>query len=472
MQATNSPRVPADLRRLHVLCDVVLGAGDSSDETALGDLFGHGLPVARRSVAAAITPLAVADLEDMGVCVLRGGRVHPTVSITECDGLIFAGDLGGDQPDQVGGVTRAGITLSQLTVRKETAATLDLGTGCGLQALLSAEHSAHVTAIDVNPRALRFAAFNAALNGIENVELAQGSWLAPVRGRKFDLVVTNPPYVISPDSTFVYRDSGLPGDAISRRLVHDIPAILNEHGTGTILCNWVHGSDQPWSAPLEEWVRDIGCDALLLHYASDDPRDYARRWNQTTADRDPGVYDECEYYQERGIEAIASGAVVLRRRDGHNWVHTLTGAEAPTGPAGEQIQRLFAGHDHPVGEEGLLRESFALVEGHSVEQTLSYRGGEYANHPAIVRTRPGLGANAEIDPRAVHLLLACDGTSTLGQIIERVAERVSMPRETLTPLAVSTFRTLLDRGLLEFTAGDTHVARVGSGLPEPAGART
>jgi Methyltransferase small domain len=477
MQAVDSPRVPADLGRLAALRDAVIAAERSPDETVLGDLFAHGLPVARRSAAAAVAPLDVADLEEMGLCVDRGGRVHPTVSLRECDRLVFAGDLGGDRRDQVGGVTRAGITLSHLTVRKEAAATLDLGTGCGLQALLSADHSTQVTATDVNPRALRFIAFNAALNGIGNVEFVRGSWLAPVRRRRFDLVVTNPPYVISPDSTFVYRDSGLPGDAISRGLIRDIPATLNENGTATILCNWVHGSDQAWSAPLEDWVQGSGCDALLLHYASDDPHDYAQRWNQPIAHRDRRLYEQvvqrwCAYYEQRGIDAIASGAVVLRKRDAPNWVRTLAAAEAPTGPAGEQIQRLFAAYDLPAGEKALLNETFALAEGHTVEQTLTYRAGAYANHPATVHTRPGLGAHAEIDPMAVHVLLACDGTMPLGQIVEQVAERMSLPRETLTPLAVSTFRTLLEHGLLETTAVATRRSPRGltGGLPRPAGA--
>jgi methylase of polypeptide subunit release factors len=346
--------------------------------------------------------------------------------------------------------------------------TLDLGTGSGLQALLSAGHSSQVTATDVNRRALRFAGFNAALNDIANVEFRHGSWFEPVRGCTFDLIVANPPYVISPDTTFVYRDSELPGDQVCRRLVREAPAHLTENGTATILCNWVHARDEPWTDPVTDWVRDSGCDALLLHYASDDPIEYARRWNQHLRGADRAQYDQvlhrwCSYYREQGIGAIASGAVVLRRRTGSNWVRTLTAAEGPSGPSGEQILRLLAAHDQQARndrEDALLQERFMLVEGHALEQTLTYRGGEYVNHPAAVRLFSGLGARAEIDPRAVHLLLACDGDGTLGEIVDRFAGQLDLETDQLVQLALHAFRTLLDHGLLEV---------VGAGRNRPRG---
>ena len=65
-----------------------------------------------------------------------------------------------------------------------------------------------MTAVDVNPRALRYAALNARLNGLANVETREGSWLEPVADERFDLVVCNPPYVLSPDRDYLFRDGG------------------------------------------------------------------------------------------------------------------------------------------------------------------------------------------------------------------------------------------------------------------------
>lgn len=78
---------------------------------------------------------------------------------------------------------------------------LDLETGCGIQALLISPHATHVTATDTNIGALAFARFNAALNGVTNVDFIEGDLFEPVGRNRFQLVVANPPFVISPGST-------------------------------------------------------------------------------------------------------------------------------------------------------------------------------------------------------------------------------------------------------------------------------
>jgi len=95
-------------------------------------------------------------------------------------------------------------------------------------------------ATDLNERALNLAAFNVLLNGVENVELRAGSFFEPVAGERFELVTSNPPYVISPESAYLFRDSGLEGDSVSRDVVRTAPAHLEEGGFATILVSWIH----------------------------------------------------------------------------------------------------------------------------------------------------------------------------------------------------------------------------------------
>ena len=83
--------------------------------------------------------------------------------------------------DFVPGIQSPSVTLAKLAVRRRVAAALDLGTGCGIQALLAAKHAEHVVATDVNPRALAFAGFNARLNGIDNIEFRLGNGSSPSR---------------------------------------------------------------------------------------------------------------------------------------------------------------------------------------------------------------------------------------------------------------------------------------------------
>ena len=133
------------------------------------------------------------------------------------------------------GIQSPSVTLAKLAVRRRVQKALDLGTGCGIQALLAAKHAERVVATDVNPRALAFARFNARLNGIDNIEFRLGNVFEPVEGERFGLLVANPPYVISPDASYAYRDSDEPADELCRRIVADAPAYSSREASRTCL---------------------------------------------------------------------------------------------------------------------------------------------------------------------------------------------------------------------------------------------
>lgn len=78
----------------------------------------------------------------------------------------------------------------------------DLGTGSGAIALAIASEcpSLHVSAVDVSGDALDLAKRNAARLQIGNVSFWRGSWFAPLAGRRFDALVSNPPYVARGDT--------------------------------------------------------------------------------------------------------------------------------------------------------------------------------------------------------------------------------------------------------------------------------
>src|SRR5262249_58414511 len=110
-----------------------------------------------------------------------------------------------------------GVRLAHLAVRPGCRRALDLGTGCGFLAFLASSHSDHVDATDVNPRAVNLARFGALLNGVANLTCVQGDLFSPVEGRQFDLITMNPPFVISPSSGRMWRDSGMRGDRFCRK---------------------------------------------------------------------------------------------------------------------------------------------------------------------------------------------------------------------------------------------------------------
>ncbi len=74
-------------------------------------------------------------------------------------------------------------------------------------------------ATDVNPRVPCFVTFNARLNGIENIELLMGDGFEPVAGRSFDLILSNPPFFITPKNDYLFCDNPLELDQLCRQLV-------------------------------------------------------------------------------------------------------------------------------------------------------------------------------------------------------------------------------------------------------------
>jgi methylase of polypeptide subunit release factors len=172
----------------------------------------------------AFAPLGLDAAARMGLLRIEGGRVHALTKIVPHDDLIIASDLrliaGRAAPnDHVPGVHRPTVTLAHLTVRAPVERGLDLGTGCGVEAILMARHVKHVVGSDVNARAIEYARFNGILNRTPDIDWRVGSWFEPIKDMRFDVIACNPPYVISPASQYIYRDSGMEGDSVSEQVV-------------------------------------------------------------------------------------------------------------------------------------------------------------------------------------------------------------------------------------------------------------
>ena len=182
--------------------------------------------------------------------------------------------------DLVLGVSAASTSLAQLTPRAQVRSALDLGSGCGVQSLHLAAHADRIVATDLNPRAIELAEVTLWLNGADGVELRQGDLFAPVADDEFDLIATNPPYVMSPPSTgprLAYREGNLNGDELVERIVRRGPSHLAEGGTLSVLGNWAHLTGRDWQQRLAGWIPP-GCDAHVVQREVLDPCEYAEIW--------------------------------------------------------------------------------------------------------------------------------------------------------------------------------------------------
>ena len=288
-----------------------------------------------------------------GLLRQQGSALCPEVMLFPTDRFIFAADhtskIDSEDSDLVLWPNPTSRLLARFTVRRPSRATLDLGTGTGIQALLASAHSKTVVAADLNPRAVDFAAFNAWLNGIGNIECVLGNGFEPVAGRKFDLVVSNPPFFIAPANQYLFCNNPLDLDQLCRQLVRQAPSYLNEDGYFEMLCEWAQIEGQPWQERLAEWFEGAGCDAWVMKGYAEDPGEYAQEHIRSTTSssaRDPQLYDSyMSYYRERKVESINGGMVILRRRSGSNWTFFEEVQDTPKEPLGDLILQTFATRD-------------------------------------------------------------------------------------------------------------------------------
>lgn len=401
-------------------------------------LFLLGLAVPLADARAALAPLSIEHALRLGVIRRTADGIESTVRILPAGDLVIACDRTPEASadlaaDHVMGVATSSILLASLTVRRPIARALDVGAGSGIQTVLAAGHAERVIACDINPRALNFTAFNALLNGRDNVECRAGSFFEPVAGERFDLIVSNPPFVISPENGLIFRDSGLRGDDVSRMVVRQAAEQLEEGGLAFVLISWGVRKGQAWPDPLRPWVADLPCDIWILHHSTEAPLLYAASWNSalnTRAAEFSSALDRwTAYLADAGFAAVSYGAAILRRRNAStNWVRfdDIHGQREPG--SGEQIEQLLAAQDYIVSlsdPRQLLDARLTLAPAHRLDQVLRARDGTFAVEAASLRLERGLRFQSTVDAFSAHLLARLDGKRTLREAIAATAEQFS-----------------------------------------------
>ena len=437
-----SPELPAYLRRL----------GDCDELAVLVRLFLLGVPVARERVDELVGAELFERLSATGLLVDDGGALRGTARIVPHDDLLIASDHGASadgHPDHVPGVHRPSVALAHLTVRGKGERALDLCTGNGIQAILLAAHAKHVVATDVNARALAYAKFNAALNGCTNVETRHGSFFDPVEGEQFELVAANPPYVVSPESAFLFRDGGMRGDGVSEHVVRNAPRSLAPGAFASMLIAWSLDLDDPMARP-RSWLEGSGCDAFLLHTSTDDPIETATVWNRELAGQPDEYADAIDrwlaYYSELGIEQLGYACLVLRKQaDGRDgWFETQQLPRAGLRPAGRHVRQLFATRDRLGTTDELLGERLRVVDDAVVTQETRFESDHWESQSLTLRLDTGLPFSAELDPKTARLVRELDGSKTLGEALAAVVD--DDQRET----GLALVRQMLAAGFLDF----------------------
>lgn len=340
--------------------------------------------------------------------------------------------------DHVLGIGRAGLTLAALTPRKPVETALDLGVGCGIQTLYLLRHVRQVVATDISTRALEFTAFNVALAGVDSarVQLRQGNLLEPVAGQRFDLIVSNPPFVITPPSV---RQAGLPlmeyrdaGGPILPALVRGLEDHLNPDGVAVMLGNWEHREGTSWRTSVNQWIGK-SLDAWIIQREVQDPVEYAAMWLRDgglTPERSGVAFENAlaawqEDFDSRQVSGVGMGYLVF---------HAPVAAGATSGPGGTALEGQTA-LEEPASDAaapGAVVEPWRVLEevptsgqgalGEHVAQVIAaheaLRGLDDAQVAALkLRTASGLSKEEALTPTPVPTAPVIRQAEGFGRVI-------------------------------------------------------
>ncbi|RTE49241.1 MULTISPECIES: methyltransferase [unclassified Actinobaculum] len=443
----------------------------------------------------------------------RGSGMAPSRLLVASDWGELVGMLPtSDHVMPVGGATR---TLAALADYRPGQRVLDIGTGCGIHAILAALCGARVTATDTSARALAYARFNARMAGVR-LDLRQGSLLEPVlpssgeqsdvqsddvqsvgvqvEPELFDVVVSNPPFVITASAVrrqvvFSYRDGGMPGDSLQAELIGALPRVLRAGGRVWMLGNWEIRDEAAWDTGPRRWVEGLGLDAWFIQREYLEPCRYVEMWLRdgglTTADRE---YEEAYAkwltdFRDRDVVGIGMGYVLLGRphsnlgtdqsppaaalvssdsADGmplsapatHEapaaaWKKPWLRCEALGGPAPASLhdytERIWAQRwllDRSADELAVLRP-----QNNCVEHRLHIPG---QSDPFLVKLAQtnGFAAEVEVTSAVAAVVGACDGELSLGVLCDAVADLLGEAAESVRAEVLPAVRELLALGML------------------------
>ena len=437
-----------------------------SPVAVLTALFMLGEPVPATALDAALPRTAAAGAAAIGLvgepdgagCVRALVDLRPHEAVDDAGEVRWwvASDLGelvtgrALAPDHVLGVGGAGLTLVGLTPRTRVRTALDLGCGCGIQTLYLLRHAEHVVATDISARALAFTAFNAALAGVSvtgapdagsepvlgsgRLELLRGSLLEPVVGRRFDLIASNPPFVLTPPAV---REAGLPlmeyrdaGGPILPGLVAGLGEHLEPGAVAVMLGNWEHRGTGSWRDAVAAWVPEE-LDAWVIERELQDPVEYATMWLRDgglTPERDAEGFDAAleawiDDFEARDVRGVGFGYLIVHRprRPREPWRLLEEVTTSGQGVLGPHVAEVLEVREQLAGlDDEAVADLHPLLAPDVTEERHLIPG---AAEPTVILLRQGGGLGRALQTSTAVAALAgvADGELSVGQVASAVA---------------------------------------------------
>jgi SAM-dependent methyltransferase len=182
-------------------------------------------------------------------------------------GAYCFGDRPEGQRDAVMPICGATLDLVRASLPRDPIdAALDVGCGAGAVGLLLARVARRVVATDVNERAATFTRVNAAVNGVENIEVRCGDLFEAVAGERFGRIAAHPPFLAQRSGACpkTFSHGGVRGDELALRLIAGVAPLLERGGRAVILADWPLVDGDALDARVRAALGDQPTDVLVL----------------------------------------------------------------------------------------------------------------------------------------------------------------------------------------------------------------
>lgn len=380
-----------------------------------------------------------------------GGALVSRYRLTPLGELFIFSDPPESGPDTVMGPGPTTMLLVDL-IPENPGDVLDVGCGAGTLALVAAAHGARrAVGVDLSERAIRLSQFNARLNESAAVFRA-GDLLEPVRGERFDLILSQPPYVVLPPgmASTTYLHGGPLGEELALRFAAAFPDALAEGGLALLHFDAPSLPGRPVVERLRRAMGTVPADVVVLTSPGPSADLEAAAFGALD---DPGLgqpyRSAVRRYREHlavsGIEAFTRVLAILRR--------TRSGASGFTAqlPAAlerltaDDVPRFLAGLDLAGAPDATLLAArihlapgarLVLVAGLPPSETLT----------RTLRFEQGIPVDQEISEASRVLVDALATSDTVSEAVGSYARTCALPREAVQRQVLAAVREGLARG--------------------------
>lgn len=408
-------------------------------------------------------PEAIAVMDSLGMLGRLEGepevRYYATAFLYPAAGLYVASDRATPPDPKNQGQLPRDVVYAAITgnTRRFLAAQpplpcedlLDLCSGTGIAAMVgAARYASHAWACDITERSVHFSEFNCRLNGLANVTCARGDLYEAVGDRTFDRIVAHPPYIPAEKQEWAFRDGGVDGEQILKRIVEGLPRHLRPEGRFYCVTLATDREGESFEQRIRRWLGESEAefDVVLAAHHQEQVRREGNGKGKT-----PGNTALEKLVQELKVTGTYYGTVALRRHAGQRTPVTRRALKSPLAgwEAAEwllQFESAAVGQGfenflleqrprfssrmkllvtHSPGEEGLAPSEFAL----------------WAEYPFLFEGR--------CEQWIAIAVTWCDGSRTTADLYRELLEQQVVSPALTQAEFLNVLRLLIGNGVLE-----------------------